>query len=66
MGDPQPTPEQALHEVQQASARRVLDSYQRAHGRPATSMDDLIAWLEANPDAVPLDERGHAVPLYED
>jgi hypothetical protein len=54
------------NEYRLAQARRLMACYLDANGEPAPSTEVLLEWVAANPDRIPRDASGTAVPLYEE
>jgi hypothetical protein len=48
-----------------AQARRLMACYEEANGHPAPTTEALQEWVAANPDRIPKDEHGNALPLYD-
>jgi hypothetical protein len=64
-GDEQPSDQELAERYREAQVRRLLHCYEQAEGHPAPSMDALEESYEANPGAVPRDDGGKIVPLYD-
>lgn len=65
-GDRQPSDAEFAQRYRRAQGARLLRCYEDATGETATDMAEVDRWAAENPDALPLDERGKIVPLFEE